>query len=319
MRVLLVLISTAAVLCAGCRGPSSGNPDSTPPPVSGKRALFAKAAEALKPLHRAKKPGSWMLGPGKDEEGQTFDEYADSNPVKPDAQRRTLYIVLLGEFDGERRKIVDLCAEFMGLYFNLPVKFADPIPLSAVPESNRRIHPSWGMKQIRAGYVLDEVLLPKVPKDAVALIAFTKSDLYPQDDWNFVFGMASLYRRVGVWSIYRYGDPSTGARELALCLKRTIKVGTHETGHMFGIHHCTRYECNMNGSNNLEESDGCPLALCPECVRKIWWACDCDPVGRYADLESFCRKHGMTAEADFYKASREKIEPVFANPGQGGE
>ncbi len=128
----------------------------------------------------------------------------------------------------------------------------------------------------------------------------------------FVFGMASLRDRVGVWSIFRFGDPAESSDGFATCLKRTSKVGTHETGHMLGIRHCTRYECNMNGSNRIEESDARPLALCPECVRKIWHACDCDPVQRYSKMGSFCMKHGMAAEAEFFRKSREKIEPVSA-------
>ena len=32
------------------------------------------------------------------------------------------------------------------------------------------------------------------------------SDLYPEDDWNFVFGMASLRKRTGVFSLARYDE-----------------------------------------------------------------------------------------------------------------
>jgi hypothetical protein len=32
------------------------------------------------------------------------------------------------------------------------------------------------------------------------------SDLYPEDDWNFVFGIASLIKRTGVFSIARYDE-----------------------------------------------------------------------------------------------------------------
>ena len=76
--------------------------------------------------------------------------------------------------------------------------------------------------------------------------------------------------------------------------------------------HCIAFECNMNGSNSLPESDRTPLALCPECVAKIWWSCRCDPVERYTKLEAFCRENGMTEEADFYQKSRETIETVFS-------
>lgn len=43
---------------------------------------------------------------------------------------------------------------------------------------------------------------------------------------------------------------------------------THEIGHMFGIKHCQWFNCVMQGSNHLEESDRRPLDFCPICLRK---------------------------------------------------
>ena len=48
------------------------------------------------------------------------------------------------------------------------------------------------MKQILTTHVLGEVLKPRLPKDAAAYIAFTASDLWPGEGWNFVFGQATL-------------------------------------------------------------------------------------------------------------------------------
>ena len=147
------------------------------------------------------------------------------------------------------------------------------------------------------------MLEPRLPKDAVAYIAFTTSDLWPGRGWNFVFGQASLRSRVGVWSIYRNGDPERSPAAFRLCLVRTMKTATHETGHMFSMLHCTAYECNMCGSNHREESDRRPIALCPECVAKLWWITKSDPVERYRKLAAFSRKNGLRAEADSYEKS----------------
>jgi len=293
---VLCLALGLGVLAACSGGPGPG---AVPPPDPNE---YRTAMEAIAPLHEKKKPprpGDWLQA--HEEPGQTFAEYVDSDPVRPDAQRNKLYIVLLGPFTEKRRTIVKLAAEFMGLYFSLPVKFMEPLDLSVVTDSARRKH--WGLQQLHAGYILDEVLKPRVPEDAVALIAFTARDLWPREGWNFVFGMASLRRRVGVWSLCRFGNPADHSGAFRLCLLRTIKTGTHETGHMLGMYHCTAYECNMNGSNNLPESDRGPLALCPECAAKIWWACKVDPVDRYRRLEAFCRKHGLVKEAEFYASS----------------
>jgi len=268
-----------------------------------------EAMEQIGPLHTKlgkPKPGDWL--DRHDEPGQTFRQYVACDPVRPTVARRTIYVQPLGDFSKTQRRIVTLTAEFMGLYFHLPVKVKEDLPLSLIPEKARRVHPSWGDKQILSTYVLDDVLKPRLPTDAVAYIAFTTSDLWPGRGWNFVFGQASLRDRVGVWSIYRNGDPDESPAAFRLCLLRTMKTATHETGHMFSMQHCTAYECNLCGSNHREESDRRPIACCPECVAKLWWVTGADPVARYRKLMAFCEKQGLEDEAAFYRKSVEALE-----------
>ena len=42
------------------------------------------------------------------------------------------------------------------------------------------------MAQIQTGYVLREVLAPRRPPDALALLGLTAVDLFPGPGWNFV-------------------------------------------------------------------------------------------------------------------------------------
>ena len=264
---------------------------------------LAEQIDTLRPLHKKlgkPRPGDWRAGPGRYEEGQTFAQYLRCRPVRPVGKRRVLYIQPVGKFTKMQRKIVDLTAEFMGLYFNLPVMIRNDLALSVIPRRARRVHPTWGMPQVLSTYVLDEVLAPNLPADAAACIALTASDLWPGEGWNFVFGQASLRKRVGVWSIYRNGDPSRGKDAFRRCLLRTLKTATHETGHMFSMEHCTAYPCNMCGSNNREESDRRPLVCCPECVAKVCWATRTDLLARYRKLLAFARKHGFQTEATTY-------------------
>ncbi len=166
--------------------------------------------------------------------------------------------------------------------------------------------------------MLTQVLRPRLPEDAAAYIAFTSADLWPGEGWNFVFGQASLRDRVGVWSIYRNGDPEAGPDEFRLCLVRTMKTGGHELGHMFGMAHCTAYECGMNGSNTLEEKDRRPLALCPQCVAKVCWATGAEPAERFRRLAAFCRQHGLGGEGRFYEESAAQLAiPPDSEEGSG--
>jgi archaemetzincin len=275
---------------------------------AGKSPLLPAPFQKLLPLHArlgTPAPGEWLAE--HPEPGQTYWQYVRSNPVRPDRKRRTIYVQPLGEFTAGQRKVVALTAEYMRDYFNLPVKIRDDLPLSLIPAGARRKHPTWKVDQVLSTYVLESVLAPRLPDDAVAYIAFTGSDLWPGEGWNFVFGQASLGDRVGVWSICRFGDPDRSEAAFKLCLHRTLKLATHETGHMFSMAHCTLCQCNMCGSNHLEEADRRPSWLCPNCLAKLCWATRTDPRVRFERLAAFSKAHGLKREQQFYENSLSAI------------
>ena len=144
------------------------------------------------------------------------------------------------------------------------------------------------------------ILIPRIPSDAAAYIAFTTKDLWPGKGWNFVFGQASLVNRVGIFSIYRNGNPDLTKNDFQRCLLRTIKTGAHEIGHMFSMEHCILYECLMNGANSQAESDRKPLTCCPECMAKICWATQTSPINRFIKLREFCMDNGFNVERGEY-------------------
>jgi archaemetzincin len=194
------------------------------------------AGDAIHPLHVRKgrpRRGDWL--DQHREVGQSFDEYRASDPNRPDEHRARIYLQPLGDFDATQKKLLQATAGMLGEFYGVPVATLNRIDLDSIPAEARRVHPSWGDRQILTGHVLD--LLKRCrPVDAVAVLALTTADLWPGEGWNFVFGQASLRDRVGVWSLYRQGDPHA---EYATCLRRTLKTAVHETGHMLGMAHCT--------------------------------------------------------------------------------
>ncbi len=260
--------------------------------------------EKLVPLHEKlppPRPGDWLAV--HPEAGQSFQAYVRSDPVKPDSGRKVIYVQPLGEFSRTQRQIVDLTAKYMAAYFCLPVKMQEDLPLRIIPRRARRTHPTWGDDQILTTYVLEKVLYPRLPDDAVACLTLTTSDLWPGEGWNFVFGQASLRRRVGVWSIYRNGDPEQSGEAFRLCLRRTLRTATHETAHMLSMAHCIFYRCNMCGSNHRAEADRHPLWLCPQCLAKLCWATGADPEDRYKRLAEFFEENRFETEAKFCETS----------------
>ena len=292
---LLSCLCGAAVAC--CSWPAQAGEASKSPPLP---APFPK----LLPLHtRLGNPaaGEWLAE--HPEAGQTYLQYVRGNPVRPDGKRRTIHVQPLGNFTATQRKIVALTAEYMHQYFNLPVRMRDGLSLSLIPATARRKHPTWEVDQVLSTYVLENVLAPRLPDDAVAYIAFTTTDLWPGEGWNFVFGQASLSDRVGVWSFNRFGDPDESETAFRLCLLRTLKLATHETGHMFSMAHCIFYECNMGASNHQEEADRQPSWLCPQCLAKLCWATNTDPREHFQHMAAFCKTNGFAKEQAFYEKS----------------
>jgi archaemetzincin len=266
------------------------------------RADIKKIEPFFKPMGKPK-PYDWLAS--HNEPGQTFDEYINSNPTLPTAERKTIYVLPLGKFTAQQKKIIDITSGYLEAFYGLPVKEMPQQDLKhpSDPKDSRTGGYLKG-SQIRTGYILDSILTPKLPQDAAAFIALTNEDLFPDVTMNYVFGQASLENRVGVWSLSRLSQSA----DYNTFLLRTLKIAAHETGHMFGMRHCTKYECLMSGTNYLGETDSRPIDACPECMAKICWISDVSPQDRYERLAAFCRKNGLINEADEFQQKADTVK-----------
>ena len=282
--------------------PNAANADPQTKPISLPEILNAKTR--VLPLHERKKPaqeGDWLAK--HKEAGQTLDEFLARKKPRVFQEYRAIYVQPLGEFSKSQRTVVEQTADFMARFFGMPITILRDKSLADLPREARRVHPTWNVSQVLSTHLLDHVLKPLRPVDAVAVLGLTSEDLWPGKNWNFVFGQASLSERIGVWSLYRNGQIDGSLDEQRLFLRRTLGTAVHETGHMLGIQHCIAFECGMNGSNNREEADRQPLEFCPECQAKNSWACGYSWETRYQRLIEFARQHGLDPEAAFWKRS----------------
>ncbi len=247
-----------------------------------------------------RKPGGadWLAQ--HKEPGQTYGQYLASKPNLPDKRRNVIYVLPVGDFDKGVAPDLKVLLEYTrAYYYPMKVVMKKVVSDEKVRAKSRL---NGGVKQWLAPDVL-RWMSDDLGKDAYAMIAVTMTDLYPDPKWNFVFGMASLRNRVGVFSFSRYRSEDS-----LTVLRRSAKVLTHEIGHMFGIKHCIFYECNMNGANHLGEVDQAPLHLCPVCLRKMQGAVKFDALGRYEELYKFYVKYKMDDEAAWVKRRIDKIK-----------
>lgn len=271
--------------------------------------LYPEVEDRLRPLAEpleAPRPGDWLAE--HREPGQTFRQYLAADPVRRDRDLTTVYLCLVGNFDAAQRSVLDLAREYLGLLFDCPVVVRRTVPTSDLPARAKRKHPAWGDRQLLSPYILDDLLRPDRPADALAYLAVTARDLWPGGGWNFVYGEAKLRDRVGVWSIYRNGHPAASAEAFRLCLRRTVLIAAHETGHVLTLPHCTAHRCLMNGVNHPAERDSRPLNPCPVCLRKLLWNIQVEPVAHLRRLAAFCRTNGF-AEAGWFGRAAELLGP----------
>ncbi len=233
------------------------------------------------------------------EPGQSFDNFISITPAKPDRHRNKIYLQPLGDFiDGQSPSLEKLKA-YTASYFMMDTNILPVLPIMGSKLTIRR-NPYTRNRQILTHDVL--ILLKKRrPLDAFCVLAITMEDLYPDPSWNFVFGQASPQDRVGVFSFARYDPVFYGEKRRknfqGVLLRRSCKVLAHETGHMFSLAHCIYFQCLMNGSNHLQESDARPFSLCPVCLRKLQFSIGFDVVDRYQKLLDFYKRVGFENEA----------------------
>lgn len=257
-----------------------------------RRALSTEGFEVIDPAG----PSDWLAV--HEEPGQSYDQFIAERFNRPDGVRRRIYVRQIGPFSDKQRRRVRRAMEFAAAYFQMEVGEQKAMILEPTSVTTRR-NRFTGKRQVKTGDVI-EILKGQLPSDAYCVLGVTMEDLYPGDEWNFVFGWAMFRGRVGVHSFVRY-DPAfwgddRGNDYEQLMLRRGCKVVVHEIGHMFGLGHCVYFKCLMNGFNHLAECDQRPMRLCPVCLRKLHHSIGFDVPERYEELAVFYEQAGFADE-----------------------
>lgn len=277
---------------------SSAAPTHRRPELQSSYELIDKLVPHFPPLSKPV-AGDWLSK--YPEGGQTFDQYVALRGVPLCEQYSEIHLVALGDFTNSQRKVLEQAQDFLERFYGMPVRMLEPVSLADLPPEAQRPRDDGKNRQLLTTYLMDDVLRPRRSDEAAALLGFVADDLWGGDQWNWLYGQASVNERVGVWSLFRNGDSEGDEHEYRLCLVRTLKTAAHETGHLFGMPHCIAYACCMNGSNHREESDRKPLEFCPECQAKLWWTCRIDPQVRYRRLIEFSDDADLASEAKFWR------------------
>lgn len=234
--------------------------------------MSARDPELLPPPRR----GEWRSLVKERE--QTYDDYVRDCANRKTSTRAALVLQPLGDVHRRHAALLDRLRDYATSFFGLQARIAPARPLPDAAHVPQR-------DQHNSSMVLDE-LARHVPEDALILLGVTDRDLFARGK-KYVFGEGSLERRAGVCSLSRLVTP-----DRALFLRRSLRLMSHEAGHILSIAHCVRRRCLMQGANTLAESDGQPLDLCREDLRKLLWNTGTPASRRMRTLSDFARTLG---------------------------
>ena len=257
-------------------------------------------------------PSDWLSM--FDEPGQTFAEYKRQVRNRKSDTRSKIYVVPLGDIAEKQAELLERSTEYFSIFFDCETELLPPESLPGAAYNAER-------RQYDADVIIDEVMGPlaREREDALATIGLVGENLY-HGNLNFVIGLGSHAQRAGVYSVHKFYQWTPGKRDRdQAALIRTLKTGSHEIGHTLGLMHCTFYECVMNGSNSLPESDRRPLFLCPVCLRKAEWNLKFDRPARYKRLKAFFEDCGLDDEAAFCERRITEVEQLGREQQHTGE
>ena len=134
--------------------------------------------------------------------------------------------------------------------------------IPAGPETDDAYDPQ--RRQYRSSDLLRR-LAPRLPDDALAILAVTEHDLFIPV-LRFVFGQARLGGGAAVISLARLRPEFHHLEpDPALLAERAVKEAQHEIGHAIGRVHCPDPACVMSLSIQIAQVDRKAAAFCRDC------------------------------------------------------
>ena len=282
-----------------------------------KAALVNTAAErcscrVFPPIAKPQR-GDWL--DEHHEAGQSVSRFLERSCqyAKPHGPYDTIAIVIIGE-GGFPSELVAQLREYISAFFLLPVTVVGPMSIEVGDGKSirRRQHPDTGL-QLFASDCLDfakKVVSNdrKLSRRVVATMGITMLDLTKDENWNFLYGLASSFESSGCFSMCRFspsfnGEKVSSAAETAkTILNRCCKVVTHELTHIFGVKHCVHFQCLMNGANHCGELARQPLLECPVCCKKLTLQLGWDLAQRFTRLGAVLESMEFVEDASFVQS-----------------
>ncbi len=256
------------------------------------------------------KLGDWRME--HPEKEQSLAAFRALNPAKPKPGQQVALLPLFLPSPSQRI-LLEQTQEYLHLFFQMPVSLSPYEPLRLPPSYSAKRQADRG-EQFSASDLAQAVLLPKRSAETFLLIGITEKDLYACGQTRFIFGQSFPTWGVALISLARLPHAQPKPTEQSAQTERLrawLRLVSHEASHAFGLPHCSKLACLMNGANNLREMNQTPLHLGPVCLLKLHHQREFDILARYHALREFYRKSGLFSEEAWVQQRTQALEKTI--------
>jgi len=247
------------------------------------------------------------------EKGQSKEQYRDAVDSRPIKLPGAIYLYPYFDSTPFEEHLMQVAAGFLTDYFSVSVRVSTRPPEPKLTPYNKFKHDIGCGKRVASKDILfamrptrDGLPSDHIPSDGHAHILVTDYDLWyepdDQDDW--LFGLAGGDGRAVVSTARLMRTHSTECIDFA----RFLKILSHEVGHTLHFAHCIDANCNMNGTNSLNEVDLHPIELCPYCLRKLYLLSPFNPLNRVSRLIATLTDIGVDLTDDYFYLEKRLLE-----------
>jgi predicted Zn-dependent protease len=220
-------------------------------------------------------------------------------------------------FTEKQGKIYREIPEFFKAFFNVdltPPRGPNPltIPLPATVRQGASTGQTVRAEQYDVGDIFTE-LDNTYPKEVYfAVLACTTRDI-GRDGYSFRLA-DSQTRYIGSLAVFSYARLKDPDSDYSECQIRIYQLAAYCFMRTLQIEPCWAYRCGMNAAVNFDDFNDGKLRFdfCPECLQKLCWVCQIDPLDRYDRLVRFAEVHDLKKQRDGWAKAREILARAFA-------
>ncbi|CAF1477458.1 unnamed protein product [Adineta steineri] len=275
-------------------------------------ALTTRTDESFDPI-KTSESSDWLTQ--HVEEGQTMSSFLRSSLGGVSyGDLKTIFLQPVGSFDHQRAPSLDVIVKFtrtffLGCYVELlpMIDFTGDMPHRQNSFTDRIQYHTDGFYKHLA-----RIRHQRNPERKFLYLAVTMADIYPKEEWSFLYGQANIMEGLGVYAFARLDslfpmDPQQSNHipitiaDRTLILRRSLKILRHEILHLYSLDHCIYYSCLMNGVNTRTELDQHPLHICPVCLHKFYSILRFVIYEMYNKFANLCEHNDLEDERIWYR------------------